>query len=279
MDELTIGSKTYVSSKRAAKITGYAKDYIGQLCREGRVDARLVGRSWYVFEDSIREHRFGKIEQQPVTPAEKAKLDTLSTWSKPNYISESPSLVPDLRPEAPAKESKAIVDMQSAWREWFDSGRKALPDGAEDFSGDYLPVVSDENIVQEEQVQEESDVIVPIYRISSDENDIPRQESEFSKEESIAIQRSYSPEEGTTVQKQTSQRHAESKVVSEYTHVGPGGLMIQALCFSITMLVVAVTLIGTGVAERFVGPGVFEGVVENDVYQYLAGTSMVEKDI
>lgn len=38
MDELIIGEKTYLSSKRAAKITGYAKDYVGQLCREGRVE-------------------------------------------------------------------------------------------------------------------------------------------------------------------------------------------------------------------------------------------------
>ena len=59
MDELVIGDKKYVSSKQAAKVTGYAKDYIGQLCREGRVPARLVGRSWYVLESAIHDHRFG----------------------------------------------------------------------------------------------------------------------------------------------------------------------------------------------------------------------------
>ena len=51
-------TRQYVSSKRAAKITGYAKDYVGQLCREGRVSARLVGRNWYVLESSIREAPF-----------------------------------------------------------------------------------------------------------------------------------------------------------------------------------------------------------------------------
>jgi hypothetical protein len=59
MDELTLDDKKYISSKQAAKITGYAKDYVGQLCREGRVQARLVGRSWYVLESSIKDHRFG----------------------------------------------------------------------------------------------------------------------------------------------------------------------------------------------------------------------------
>ena len=67
MDELEFDGKTYVSSKRAAQITGYAKDYVGQLCREGRVQARLVGRNWYVLESSIHEHRFGPTAAE--TPA------------------------------------------------------------------------------------------------------------------------------------------------------------------------------------------------------------------
>lgn len=58
MDEITLDGKTYISSKKAAAITGYAKDYVGQLCREGRVEARLVGRSWYVYEPSLEAHRF-----------------------------------------------------------------------------------------------------------------------------------------------------------------------------------------------------------------------------
>ena len=62
MDELTFDDQIYLSSKRAAQITGYAKDYVGQLCREGRVVARLIGRNWYVLESSIREHRFGPAE-------------------------------------------------------------------------------------------------------------------------------------------------------------------------------------------------------------------------
>jgi hypothetical protein len=60
MNELTIQGKTYISSKRAAEITGYAKDYVGQLSREGYIEATMVGRSWYVLESSIKAHRFGK---------------------------------------------------------------------------------------------------------------------------------------------------------------------------------------------------------------------------
>jgi hypothetical protein len=59
MNEITIGDKVYISAKRAAEITGYARDYVGQLCREGHMDAKMVGRSWYVYEPAIRAHRFG----------------------------------------------------------------------------------------------------------------------------------------------------------------------------------------------------------------------------
>lgn len=69
---MILNGKVHVSSKRAAEITGYAKDYIGQLCREGRIEARLVGRSWYAEEESLRKHRFGDIEgaTEPVAAAE-----------------------------------------------------------------------------------------------------------------------------------------------------------------------------------------------------------------
>jgi len=57
MDELIIDKKKYISSKRASRISGYTKDYIGQLCRAGSIPSKMVGRSWYVEEDSIKEHR------------------------------------------------------------------------------------------------------------------------------------------------------------------------------------------------------------------------------
>lgn len=57
MDELVVDGEKYISSKRAARLSGYAKDYIGQLCRGGKIEAKMVGRSWYVKESAITEHR------------------------------------------------------------------------------------------------------------------------------------------------------------------------------------------------------------------------------
>ncbi len=49
--------KKYISASRAAELTGYASDYIGQLCRAKKIHASLVGRSWYVLESEILNHK------------------------------------------------------------------------------------------------------------------------------------------------------------------------------------------------------------------------------
>ena len=55
--EVTLDGKVYVSSKRAAEIGTYTQDYIGQLARASKIDARRVAGLWYVSMDSIEEHK------------------------------------------------------------------------------------------------------------------------------------------------------------------------------------------------------------------------------
>lgn len=57
MEYLTLGEKTFVKANKIASDLGYTADYIGQLCRAGKVEAKLVGRTWYVEESSIKQHR------------------------------------------------------------------------------------------------------------------------------------------------------------------------------------------------------------------------------
>ena len=125
MDEILIEEKRYVSSKRAAKVTGYAKDYIGQLCREGRVPARLVGRSWYVLESAIHDHRFGNPE--PKTEASEDILGATSKWESPHYEAAVPEMLPSvnrLREAAPSTtsegEEEASQPLHESWKAWFD---------------------------------------------------------------------------------------------------------------------------------------------------------------
>ena len=56
METLEHNGATYVKVSVLAKRFNYTNDYIGQLCRQGKVEAKLVGRSWFVRESSLLEH-------------------------------------------------------------------------------------------------------------------------------------------------------------------------------------------------------------------------------
>jgi len=71
-DTLTIDGKTYLSSIRAAELVGYTKDYVGQLARSGKIDAKRIGRMWYVHDGSIMRH----------------KVDTHYTLTRPKKTSQ-----------------------------------------------------------------------------------------------------------------------------------------------------------------------------------------------
>ena len=57
MESISISGEQYIKASSIARELGYTADYVGQLCRAKKVDAQLVGRSWYVHEDSIRAHK------------------------------------------------------------------------------------------------------------------------------------------------------------------------------------------------------------------------------
>lgn len=57
MDVISVGGIDYVKASSLAKEFKYTSDYIGQLCRSRKVDAQLVGRTWYVNRDSLESHR------------------------------------------------------------------------------------------------------------------------------------------------------------------------------------------------------------------------------
>lgn len=55
-DNIILQNRNFISAKRAANIFGYSADYVGQMCREGKLECTMIGRSWYVSEDSVREY-------------------------------------------------------------------------------------------------------------------------------------------------------------------------------------------------------------------------------
>lgn len=57
MDTVVFADKKYIKASKAALMSGYTADYVGQLCRKGKIDAVLLGKTWYVHEDSLASHK------------------------------------------------------------------------------------------------------------------------------------------------------------------------------------------------------------------------------
>lgn len=177
MNEIIIDQKKYISSKQAAEITGYAKDYVGQLCREGRVPARLVGRSWYVLESAIQDHRFGSShESAPKTKKEeheskKEDSPLPPTWESPHYEAVQEESLPQINrlkatvsieaeSETPEEHHDAVGRMRESWKQWFadTSGEQSEPEPEEVESE---PEVSMEAPREEEpQTEDEPEPVV-----------------------------------------------------------------------------------------------------------------------
>lgn len=209
MDELTIGDKKYVSTKKAAKLTGYAKDYVGQLSREGKVEARLVGRNWYVLEESILEHRFGAEGEEahveaPNPTVEPKESEKTYTWSQPTYTPEpveelprtavpvrSVETAPVAVERAIPQEDKSVTDMQRAWQEWFDQKKQAREPAPEAYvsptvevENRYEPYTSDMGTFEAPETYEDEDTTaeydhepapesVPITRVREYVEEVP----------------------------------------------------------------------------------------------------------
>ncbi len=57
---LSFDGRDFVSASRAAEITGYNQDYVGQLARSGAVLSKQVGNRWFVDREALRDHKAEK---------------------------------------------------------------------------------------------------------------------------------------------------------------------------------------------------------------------------
>lgn len=237
MDEITIEDKKYISSKQATKLTGYAKDYIGQLCREGRVPARLIGRNWYVLETALADHRFGKAKTVfPERAVPSAGPMLSSTWETPRYEASQAEILPPLQRSddvdisfstetGPREESKVSRLLQDSWREWFE---RIANDDAKSVSSS----AHREEIIKEE---EEKEVSIPVRAIHHS----------VSAELAPRITTDYALFEETKSGEQAHQNYQEKRKGSAIgLKVFSVGSMLMAL------LVAILAIISTGYFDR-----------------------------
>jgi hypothetical protein len=71
---VSFDGKDYVSAMRAAELTGYHQDYVGQLARAGKVLSRQIGTRWYVERQGILSHKKEKDSMLAAVQAEAVGL-------------------------------------------------------------------------------------------------------------------------------------------------------------------------------------------------------------
>lgn len=85
-EDLLLEGKKFISVSRASSLTGYTQDYLGQLCRQEKVPARMVGRTWYLDSDALFLYKKDlksrkKNFPNPVVP------EAIKTVRSDNYVS------------------------------------------------------------------------------------------------------------------------------------------------------------------------------------------------
>ena len=262
MNELTLDGKTYVSSRRAADITGYAKDYVGQLCREGHVEARLVGRNWYVLESSIREHRFGKSSESRGTNKE-----PIPAWNQPKYIAEEPTQLPTFAPteviadepvtpttaEGPKQPATILSDMEYAWRDWFTQREEMNTSGA---VPDEVAVVEEPVYIEETPIVEDPERLVQIARVKDEPIlDLTHRVEPLEDEEPEAV----------IVEERVTKRRSRRPVV--------GNLTIQSAFIGVALVAVTLAVVGTGFGQKILGSSLYRLPEIN----FIAGVAEINK--
>jgi hypothetical protein len=71
---LNIDGKEYVSAARAAKLTEYNQDYVGQLARAGKIPSKQIGNRWYIERVALLEHKKEKDAMLRAVQAESVGL-------------------------------------------------------------------------------------------------------------------------------------------------------------------------------------------------------------
>ncbi|MCA9359264.1 hypothetical protein KC926_03605 [Candidatus Kaiserbacteria bacterium] len=168
MDTVKFDGVEYTKASVVAKRFKYTSDYVGQLCRGKKVDARLVGRTWFVNIDSVSQHRSGKysklqaaesdttgdekhqeikLSRTKVEPVSKkdpslsiAKADSTESRSrtvKVSYDLDDGSLIPNITKKHLKPPRKIVIEQADAKKVKVSGKSKEFS-----FKADELPEVS-----------------------------------------------------------------------------------------------------------------------------------------
>ena len=92
---VSFDGKDYISASRAAEITGYHADYVGQLARSGTIVSRQVGNRWYVDREAILSHKKEKDGLLGAVQAQSVGISRSHTAPVDEGVPASPYGAPD----------------------------------------------------------------------------------------------------------------------------------------------------------------------------------------
>lgn len=206
MDSVTLDGKIYLKATKAAVLVGYTSDYIGQLCRKGTLDAIVLGKTWYVREESLLAHKQSQMRMntamtrrdiQRQQKEQKTNLhaehhvglhNTMPTAAEYRnrlletsiqYSPDTHDLLPSVVTERPVYTERPSADNQTAQDEEF----KAISEHPTQVDEEETPIdehtdegiAEDESDTENESTMEEDDdkeeemeeISVPIRKIAS----------------------------------------------------------------------------------------------------------------
>lgn len=188
METISVNGETYIKGNILARELGYTSDYVGQLCRGGKVKAELVGRSWYVEPSSLKSHKrsryrsVAKKSEEQIKREINRRKEVEQVASRPNFYSklhhadvqyyqDEDDLFPSLKPRE-EREETLVEEVPLEYVEKHDdfesSGEwNAEPENDASFEMEEADVSSDLEVREEV-------IAVPITRESSKSGPAPR---------------------------------------------------------------------------------------------------------
>jgi hypothetical protein len=111
MDTVMFDGVEYVKAAVVAKQFRYTADYIGQLCRGKKIDARLVGRTWFVNLDSLKEHKLSRHQNKPTEESSNTGVKDAS--KNDTRTSRKHEIAPRVKTATLKQTKQSSVDEQS----------------------------------------------------------------------------------------------------------------------------------------------------------------------
>lgn len=167
MDAIEILGVRYIKADDAARLTGYATDYIGQLSRGGKIDGRRIGRVWYVNETEVVAHKRNNSRSNKQRTQRALRKDIAAGQINHVYFDPSRTSMPEYRTRLLNADIKYEEDERplSPVLEKMDTLSPAIQEEPEQKEAEEVPPPSD--------VAEEEALSVPITRLEDEKEEGP----------------------------------------------------------------------------------------------------------